>query len=216
MLNADQLYQMLLAAYGKPRWWSEDPFIVMFQSVLVQNTAWNNVEKTCAAIGDKLTPEYMESISAEELEQLIRPCGFCKGKTRTIKGLLAWYRKYGFDRESVRQVSDQKLRQELLSIRGIGEETADVILVYGFYKAFFIVDAYTRRLLLRLGYDFSDNRSVKHFFEAGLGKDAQLYGYCHWLILDHCISVCRKKPLCGKCCFQKECAQMNKTLISGT
>ena len=56
-LGAAALYEALLRAYGEPRWWSEDAYTVLFQSVLVQNTAWGNVEKTCAAIGGRLKPE---------------------------------------------------------------------------------------------------------------------------------------------------------------
>ena len=80
MFRAEELYQMLLAAYGKPRWWSDDPFTVMFQAVLVQNTTWSCVEKTSEAMGDRLHPEYIENLPVEELEEQIRPCGFCKAK----------------------------------------------------------------------------------------------------------------------------------------
>lgn len=95
--------------------------------------------------------------------------------------------------------------QELLSIRGIGAETADVILVYSFYKASFIIDAYTRRFLSRLGYDISDDTTIKHFFETGLPEDAQFYGWYHWLILEHCISVCKKTPKCDICSLKDDC-----------
>lgn len=206
MLNPEELYNMLLTAYGKPRWWSEDPFVVMFQGVLVQNTNWNLVEKTCAQIGSRLAISHIENLSIQELEELIRPCGFYKAKAQTIKELLAWFRQYCFDKELVNQIPTPKLRKELLSIRGIGEETADVILVYAFYRPSFIVDAYTRRLLSRLGHTFPDNVSVKNYFEAGLPENPQIYGYFHWLILEHCISVCRKIPQCDYCCFKFNCA----------
>lgn len=97
------------------------------------------------------------------------------------------------------------LRKELLSVRGIGAETADVILVYVFYQPTFIIDAYTRRFLLRLGYEFADDTAIKNFFEAGLPKEAQLYGWYHWLLLEHCISVCKKSTKCDKCKFKAHC-----------
>ena len=205
MLNAQELYHVLFTAYGKPRWWSDDPFMVMFQSVLVQNTAWSSVEKTCTPIEDKLTPEYIGNLSTEELEQLISPCGFYKAKARTIQVLVTWYRRYHFDRGEARSVSMPDLRKELLSIRGIGAETADVILVYAFYQPSFIIDAYTRRFLLRLGYVFEDDMAIRTFFETGLKKDAQIYGWYHWLILEHCISVCKKSPDCDKCKLKEQC-----------
>ena len=208
MLNAQSLYQMLLDAYGRPRWWSDDPFTVMFQSVLVQNTTWSSVEKTCAAIADKLTPESIEALSPEELEQCIRPCGFYQSKSRTIRALIAWFRAYQFDRQAVQRIPLPKLRGELLALSGIGAETADVILVYAFYRPSFIIDAYTRRLLLRLGYALPDDPARKDFFESALPNDAHIYGWYHWLILEHCISVCKKRPQCHICALKTVCQQI--------
>lgn len=205
MLNAQEIYHALLATYGKPRWWSDDPFTVMFQSVLVQNTAWSSVEKTCLPIKDKLTPEYIGNLPTQELEQLISPCGFYRAKARTIQALVAWYRRFQFDRHTVQNTPMPDLRKELLSVRGIGAETADVILVYAFYQPTFIIDAYTRRFLLRLGYEFADDTAIKNFFETGLPKEAQLYGWYHWLLLEHCISACKKSPKCDKCKFKEQC-----------
>lgn len=208
MLNANELYHLFLDIYGKPRWWSDDPFTVMFQAVLVQNTSWNSVEKTCSAIQNKLTPEYISNLSVEELEILIRPCGFYKAKARTIQTLVTWFGQYDFNSETIQKTLMLKLRKELLSIRGIGAETADVILVYAFYKPSFIIDSYTRRLLLRLGYNFYNDAAIRQFFETDLPRDAQLYGWYHWLILEHCISFCRKSPKCDICPFREKCKQL--------
>lgn len=205
MINARELYQGLLSVYGRPGWWSDDPFIVMFQAVLVQNTTWNSVQKTCAAIGDALTPQSIDCLTADALEAHIRPCGFYKAKARTIKALVDWFRQYGFDCQSVQKMPMQQLRKELLAIRGIGAETADVILVYAFYKPAFVVDAYTRRFLQRLGYGFSSDDAVRAFFTGTLPRDAHTYGWCHWLILEHCISVCKKTPICRHCPFTEHC-----------
>lgn len=97
----------------------------------------------------------------------------------------------------------QVLRSELLSIKGIGAETADFILVYALYQPSFVIDAYTRRFLSRLGLDFTEDSEIREFFETELPKDARIYGYFHWLLLEHCISVCKKTPLCGKCKLNK-------------
>lgn len=117
------------------------------------------------AIADKLTPKYIEKLPIEELERLIRPCGFYKAKAQTIKALIAWFKKYNFKRECAEQVFTSKLQKELISIQGIGVKTAGIILVYAFYKMYFIVDSYTRRFLLRLGYKFSDDIAVKIFLK---------------------------------------------------
>lgn len=205
MLCANDLYQHLLAAYGTPRWWSKDPFTVMFQAVLVQHTAWSSVEKTCQPLRDQLTPEYISGLPTGELEQLIAPCGFQKAKARTIQGLTEWFRRYQFDAQLVQETPLPKLREELLTLRGVGEETADAVLVYAFYQPSFVIDAYTRRLLERLGCVLADDTAIRRFFEDGLPRDAQIYGWYHWLILDHCISVCRKSPRCKECPIQNIC-----------
>ena len=125
---------------------------------------------------------------------MIRPCGFCKSKASTIFSLTRWYQGYGFDQAAVRAIPQDRLRGELLALRGIGPETADVILTYAFYKPAFIVDAYTRRLLQRLGYRFPDDGAIRGFFAQGLPRDAEVCGYLHWLILDHGIQHCKKAP----------------------
>lgn len=207
MLCANELYRLLLASYGKPRWWSDDPFTVMFQAVLVQNTAWGSVEKTCAAIGDQLTPEAIGNLPTAELEALIRPCGFYQAKARTIQALIQWFRQYDFDRRTAQKVPLPQLRGELLAIRGVGAETADVILVYALYRASFIIDTYTRRFLRRFGYSLCDDRAIRCFFETALPANAQVYGWYHWLILEHCISACKKRPTCDACPLQAACGK---------
>ena len=209
-LGAMALYEALLRAYGEPRWWSEDAYTVLFQAVLVQNTAWGNVEKTCAATGGRIKPEVIGELSTEELEALIRPCGFCRGKARAIRALTAWFGKYGFERQNAAGVSTEELREELLAIRGVGAETADVILVYAFFRPSFIVDAYTRRLLKRLGHDLADDAAIKQFFEDALPRDARVYGHFHWLILEHCIGACRKTARCEGCALNGKCMAYTK------
>ena len=205
MMTASELYGKLRTEYGQPRWWSNDPFVVMVQAILVQNTAWSSVEKVTDAMMPKLTPTCVLGLKTEELEDLIRPCGFCKGKAAAIHRLIEWYGKYAYRVDRVRMRDKQALRKELLDIKGVGAETADVLLVYAFHEASFVVDAYTRRLLKRLGFVFSGDDEIRAFFEAGLENDYQLYGWYHWLILEHGIQHCRKIPVCEKCVFEKTC-----------
>lgn len=207
LISAKELYHALHAVYGQSRWWSDDAYTVMFQAVLVQNTAWGNVLKTCAALGDLLTPEFVAGLPTEELESLIRSCGFYRAKARTIQALTAWFKQYNFDRQAAARVPTETLRGELLAIRGVGEETADVILVYAFYRPAFVIDAYTRRLLKRLGHAFPKDAAIRNFFETGLPEDARVYGQYHWLILEHCIAVCRKTPRCDACPLRSACAR---------
>ena len=204
-ISADGLYRLLISGYGEPRWWSDDPFMVMVQAILVQNTAWRNVEKATAIIGNMMTPEKLYHLDGEELESLIRPCGFQKAKARTIKGIIEWFRSYAYDAAEASRKPMADLRRELLSIRGIGEETADAILVYGFHRPMFIIDKYTRRFLKRLGFSFAGDAERRAFFRETLPDDAEIAGYLHWLLLEHCIQRCRSTPLCQGCPFALSC-----------
>ena len=204
LLTARELYDSLESCYGCPDWWSDDPYRVMFQSVLVQNTAWTIVERVSGSI-DPLTPGWVSSIPQAELEDAIKPCGMSRSKAATIKALTRWFEGFGFDAAATEGIPDDVLRRDLMSVRGIGAETADVIMLYSFHRPVFVVDAYARRLLDRLGYRFESDREIKDFFETGLSHDAMLLGRCHRLILDHCIAHCGKKAVCDGCPFAGMC-----------
>lgn len=203
MMDARSLLNLFKDAYGEGRWWSDDQFTVMFQSVLVQNTSWSSVENVpVPCVHDVL------SMSQEDLERIVRPCGFFHAKARTVRALAEWYASYGFDCEAVKAMPVRLLKKQLLSIRGIGPESADDILVYAFHKPLMIVDAYTRRLLERMGYVFTCDDGIRSWACASLGDDAEAYGHLHWYVLDHCISYCRKKPACVACPVSHSCLRM--------
>ena len=197
--SAEEIYGILLSVYGKPQWWSSDPFTVIFQSVLVQQTSWKNVLSVTGHI-EKLTPEYVLSLSDDELESLVKSCGFQKAKSKTIKSLALWFLASDYS-----SYSDTELRKSLLAIKGVGEETADAILVYAFYRPSFIIDAYTRRFLERIGYHFKNDEERRSFLTASLEKDVFIYGSFHWLLLEHSILHCLKKPKCSGCVFSQLC-----------
>ncbi len=162
MLTAKDLYQILLQTYSSPPWWSEDPYRVMVEAVLVQNTSFRNVRNTTASL--PLSPSWILSLSREELIEKIRPCGAYQRKSATLYSITRWYAQYHWDPKEVRKISTDQLRKELLSFRGIGEETADVILTYAFYRPMPIIDQYTRRFLSRLGMDRKDDDWIRDFF----------------------------------------------------
>ena len=204
-MGALEIYQELLRAYGAPRWWSDDPYTVMFQAILVQNTSWKSVEKVTQSMGSQLCPDAVAQLSQEALEDLIRPCGFCRSKASAIRDLTHLFSEYQYNVECINaRYTAPELRQVLLHLKGIGEETADVLLVFAFNRASFIVDAYTRRFLRRLGYVFSGDDAIRSFFEAGLPQDYKIYGWTHWLILDHGIQHCKKTPACEGCPFRDD------------
>ena len=143
------LYQTLLSELGPQGWWpAESKPEILLGAILVQNTNWQTVEQSLANLkqATQFLPERITSISLEELEQLIRPSGFYKNKAKTIKHMFTWMEDHQWDYQAISQDYQNDLRSELLTIKGIGYETADVLMVYLFDRPVFIADSYARRL----------------------------------------------------------------------
>lgn len=140
------VYDRLFKAYGPQEWWPADSDMEMvLGAILVQNTAWRNVERALKNLDD-FTPAYLKGLSLEQLKQKIRPSGFYNQKAERIQSFLKWFEGYNYDFSQLEPVPDLTLRKILLSIHGIGPETADCMMVYVFKRPFFIIDAYTRRI----------------------------------------------------------------------
>jgi len=164
-LTLYQLYQKMLAVMGPQGWWPADSkFEIILGAILVQNTNWNNVEKSLANIKEKTAyiPEKVSQLEKEELINLIRPSGFYKNKSKAIMDVFQWLREYNFDLEKIKKAYQGKLRQQLLTLHGIGEETADVLLLYVFDEKEFVADKYTQKLFTFLQVEGIKNyRSLK-------------------------------------------------------
>ena len=169
----------------KQVWWNNEPYRVMVESVLVQNATWKQVIKAEKMFKNTLTPEWIENVNDEYFSNLIISCRYSKVKTQTIKKLTAWYKKYNYDDKNVKKLSTKQIRDELLEIKGIGPETADDILVYAFHKPSFIIDAYTRRLLIKLGLNFKNDDEIRKFLTKDIPEDAKVYGWYHGAILQY-------------------------------
>jgi len=146
--------------------------------------------------------------SLEELAEIIRPVGFFNQKAVYLKEVTRWYAGYGFDVLAVCSEPIEKLRPELLSVKGIGRETADSILLYAFGFPTFVVDAYTIRLCdrfpikARKGYN-----AIKSHFENAVIKDVGIYNNYHALIVINGKNHCKKKPMCDGCPLIEKCQQ---------
>lgn len=199
------IYQSLLSRYGEQYWWpAETPFEVMVGAILTQSCAWRNAEKAIANLKNAslLLASSLRRIPTEELAFLIRPCGFYNSKALKLKSLAQWLESYcDDDLGKLSDVDTTHLRDELLSIQGIGEETADSILLYGVGKPVFVVDAYTRRILSRIGLSPEDGSyvSTQALFMDNLPQSAALFNEYHALLVCLGKDVCRKEPLCQKC-----------------
>jgi len=208
--NLLSIYETLLARYGDLHWWpAKTTYEMMVGAVLTQNTAWGNVEKAIANFGDRLTPEAVAGADIAELADTIRPAGFFNQKAAYLKALTAWYSGYGYDAAAVRREPLAALRAELLAIKGIGQETADSILLYAFGFLSFVVDAYTIRLCER--YPIEAGRGyakIKAHFEKNLPKSVEIYNGFHAQIVINAKEHCKKKPRCEACPLGEKCGKI--------
>ena len=201
------IYNMLLDDYGTRHWWpAKTPFEMMVGAILTQNTTWTNVEKAINNLGENLAPEFIASVPVEELAKIIRSSGYYNQKAIKLKGLTEWFGRYSFDVEKAREVDGQVLRDELLSVKGVGRETADSILTYALNKTFFVVDTYTKRILGRLGYEIPKNYDdLRLRIEKSIPKDLSIYNGFHALIVEHAKRYCKKTPDCEGCPLEALC-----------
>lgn len=200
-ISVRRLLTVLRKEYGEPHWWpGESPFEIAVGAILTQNTAWNNAAKSISNLKHEglLSPRTMLRSDSVELERAISPSGFHRRKTEYLLTFAAHIQtRYGGDMGRMRRMPTKRLRDELLGLRGIGQETADSILLYSLDKPSFVVDAYTKRLLVRLGIDFGDcYESIQSAFEVTLRRKVEDYKDLHALIVIHCKEMCRKSRQC--------------------
>jgi endonuclease-3 related protein len=204
MQELEKIFDILLGRYGQRFWWpAASPYEMMVGAILTQNTAWANVEKALANFEGRLSPQFIARVSGEELACIIRPSGYYNQKVLRLKALTGWFEKYTYDIYKARACPGPVLRAELLSVKGVGRETADSILTYALHKPFFVVDAYTRRLFFRLGYETGIVRGsyedLRLGIESSIPRKLELYNEFHALIVEHAKCHCRKKPICEGC-----------------
>ncbi len=205
-----RVYGRLFAAYGPRHWWPGDsPFEIMVGAVLTQNTAWVNVERAIDNLkrARLLGPRGIADANPRRLAALIRPSGYFNVKAKRLRALARALLRHGGVRGMAR-IPTPALRTELLSIHGIGPETADDILLYAFARTVFVIDAYTRRVFSRLGLitGVETYELLRTRFERALPADVALYNEYHALIVYHAKHVCRPRPMCDDCCLARLCS----------
>ena len=208
-LKADlilKFYQKLYRHFGPQHWWpGETPFEVMVGAILTQNTAWKNVERAIENLKKEnaLSPEEINKMNIEKLAQLIKPSGFYNLKAKRLKSFIERFMEdFHGDIQGMKKLEKHTLREWLLSIPGIGRETADSIILYAIEKPIFVVDAYTRRILSRHGFIKGDEDydEIQEIFHRNLPVDTGLFNEYHALIVRLGKEYCRKKnPLCETC-----------------
>ncbi len=227
------IYKILYKKFGEQNWWPVDKkyhkkndsdfrFEIIVGAILTQNTAWSNVEKAIINLkkNNMLNIQNIIDADFDYLKETIKPSGFFNQKAKRLL-IISNYLRNNFnsnlDKFFNREI--KLIRDELLSLNGIGPETADSILLYAGGKPIFVVDAYTKRLCERIPLEtklFYDD--IQNFFEKDLNKNfkakdlVNIYNEFHALIVKLAKDYCKKKPICNNCPLNKNC-NFYKTLF---
>ncbi|MYG82653.1 MAG: endonuclease III domain-containing protein [Candidatus Dadabacteria bacterium] len=198
-------YSALYKRYGPQNWWpARTRLECAAGAILTQNTSWKNVERAIAALRESsmLSAEKLKSVPHGQLAALIRPCGYHNLKARRLINFIDFlFASYGGEMENMLAEDTNKLREELLSVNGIGQETADSILLYALGKPVFVVDNYSRRILSRhrLIPEDASYAKMQELFTQSLSADAEVFGEYHALIVKTGKLHCAKTPRCEGC-----------------
>ena len=216
-----EIYQRLLAGYRPQHWWPGDsPFEVIIGAILTQSAAWSNVEKAINNLksAGALSPNQILKMPIKELARLIRPSGYYNAKAVKLKAFIEWLdNNYRNSLEELSFIPTVDLRQCLLSIHGVGPETADSILLYALNRPVFVIDAYTKRIISRIGLlsETSQYDDYQAYFMRSLPMDLHLFNEYHALLVRLGKEACNKKPLCFKCCIKAFCKYNLKSSKAG-
>lgn len=199
------MHQSLLDHFGPQKWWpGETPLEVMVGAVLTQNTNWTNVEKAIQNLNAKglLSLKALNAISIQALAEEIRSAGYFNIKAKRLKNLVRFiFERYNGSLKGLFNEAIGSLREGLLSVNGVGPETADSILLYALERPVFVVDTYTHRILLRHG--MADEQMTYHelqeVFVDHLPEDLGLFNEFHALIVRAGKKYCKKTPICSDC-----------------
>ncbi|MEK6816474.1 MAG: hypothetical protein AABY09_02590 [Nanoarchaeota archaeon] len=223
MKELSLVYSLLLKEYGNQGWWplskdglhslhhkgapasDKDRFEIMVGAILTQNTAWTNVEKALHNLNKEklLDLNRMHNADTNYLASLIRPSGYYNIKAKKLKNLTSFLLTFRSFDELFRH---ENIRELLLSVNGIGPETADSIILYSAEKPYFVIDAYTRRIFSRvLGKEFSTYHEWQMLFMDNLKHDTEMFKEYHALIVEHAKNHCKTKPICEGCPLSRKC-----------
>ncbi|MEE9419963.1 MAG: endonuclease III domain-containing protein [Desulfatiglandaceae bacterium] len=204
-----EMFDLLLNSFGPQNWWpAETELEMMVGAVLTQNTNWKNVEKAIQNLKGKglLSPDALYPLPMNELAQEIRPAGYFNIKAKRLKNLMQFImEQYEGDLSLFLKDGTQTLREGLLSVKGVGPETADSILLYAACRPIFVIDTYTHRILSRHGMieEEASYYELQELFMDHLPDNPDLFGEFHALIVRAGKDYCRKNPLCSQCPLEK-------------
>jgi endonuclease-3 related protein len=204
-----EIYQLLFERFGPQHWWpGETQFEIIVGAILTQNTSWQNVEKAIANLkaADRLSAEALHNIEIGDLAELIRPAGYFNVKAKRLKSFIDWlFTSYGGELTELETIDTERLREELLSVKGVGRETADSILLYALNREIFVVDAYTARVAVRHGLiePEADYEQLRDLFQSNLPQDVELFNEYHALLVRVGKEFCKPTANCSGCPLEK-------------
>lgn len=205
------IYELLLNSFGPQNWWpGETADEIIIGAILTQSVSWKNVETAIKNLkqNNLCTIEQIQNSNVEEIAPLIRSTLYFNEKAKKLKYFTDFlYTYYNGDIYKMFQTETRTLREQLLQIKGIGEETADSILLYAGGKSVFVIDAYTKRIFSRLGitkpnWNYSQ---YQQFFMDNLPQDVALFNDYHAQIVHLGKNICKIKPICNKCPLNNIC-----------
>ncbi len=233
------IYNIFLKEYGPQGWWpiinnktliceyhksaprnTEDKLEIVIGAILAQNTQWHpNVVLALQKLkqNNLLDIQKILKIGNKRLANIIRSSGYHNQKAIKLKNFCNYLKKKYKGNINVFFRKDlSSLRNELLSIKGIGPETADSIILYAAKKPIFVIDSYSKRIMSRVGLveEHVKYQELQDVFHNSLERDAKVFNEYHALFVEHAKNYCRKKPLCHKCPIKSMCNH-GKQFIAG-
>lgn len=221
------IYDRVYSSFGPQHWWpvtKENEIVpqyhknivltekqqleICFGAILTQNTNWKNVEKAIISLNKNnlINIKKIIKIEDERLAEIIKSSGYHNQKAKKLKNFCNFLLKnYNGRIDLLLNDNIDKLRKQLLSINGIGPETADSIILYAAKKPIFVIDAYTKRILKRIGYKEKTYEELQKLFMENLQNSESLFNEYHALLVELGKNICKKKPLCVKCPINTYC-----------
>ena len=215
------IFNKLLNAFGPQNWWpikgeykqknlsEADRLEVCIGAILTQNTSWKNVEQALDNLHKNrlIDLKKLANIKESALADLIKCSGYYRQKAKKLR----IFAKHALESGSLNDFFEKKnLRDELLSVWGIGPETADSIMLYAAEKPIFVIDAYTKRIMSRFGVCKSDvdYHVLQGYFHKRLPRDEKLFNEYHALFVELAKRNCKKVPVCSSCPIKKSCQKV--------
>lgn len=210
-VEASVLYKKMKSRFGFRDWWAgETKFEIFIGAILVQQTSWRNVKLSLNAIkkAKAMDINLIASMNIRKVEKLVRQSGFYRQKAKRIKQISKTIIKNYGSLEDLFSMDKKELRNVLLSMDGIGKETADCIVLYAADKPAFVIDAYTKRIMSRVDYNINQNISyddLQKYFEHNIQNNLELYKDFHAQFVELGKNYCKPTPKCYSCPLRNIC-----------